>query len=97
MTTRRTFAQIMGPPPNCSIRHHHWPRYLVSAPHAVVPTGSADRVPVPYDVWHAREVGSPRAVCGASAVEWKFFWTLAFKDAGLRACPDCAQVTSRRS
>jgi hypothetical protein len=96
VTTRRTFAQMMSPPPEWPVRRHHWPRYLVSARHAVVPTGSADRVPLPYDVWHAREVGSPQAVCGAPAVEWKMFWTLDFKDAGLRACPDCAKVASRR-
>ena len=91
--SRRTFAQRMSPPPDWPVPSYKWPRYLVSSRHAVVPPGGPDRVRVPFDVWHAREVGSPYSACGAHAEGWKFFWTLRFRDAGARACPECARVT----
>ncbi len=73
-----------------------WPTYLVSAPYSVVQKAGAAHPRMPYGDWHAREVGSLQAVCGRSAVTWKFFWTLDFSDAGPLACPDCLRALRAR-
>lgn len=69
-----------------------WPDYLVTAPHTA-PAPAGDRHPrLPYGEWHARKVGSLQAACGRSAVNWHFFWTLDFTQAGLRACGECVRT-----
>jgi hypothetical protein len=79
---------------------HQWPRYLVSAPHAVSCEWSSAHARRPYGTWHARSVGDLQTVCGISAVDWQIFWTLRFEPSRTEACLDCvatlrAQATAR--
>lgn len=76
---------------------HRWPTYLVTAPHEVVCSFGAAHARVPYGEWHARQVGSLQSVCGRSAVTWRFFWTLDFRNAGPRACPACLEALRAHS
>ena len=77
--------------PAVPARRFEWPTYLVTAPHvSLASPGGQPRMP--YGTWHAREVGSPRTVCGLPALTWHFFWTLRFERGGSRACRECAHA-----
>jgi hypothetical protein len=76
-------------------RQFSWPRFLVTARHVAASSPGGPYARVPYGEWHARRVGSPRTACGRPAVDWHFFWTLDFMEAGRRACPDCAYAVVR--
>lgn len=46
---------------------------------------------IPFGTRHARAVGSGWTLCGISAVEWHYFWTIPFEAAHVRACAGCAR------
>ena len=77
--------------PNNTGTKLRWPTYLVTAPHAVA-LEDAPYPGVPYGEWHARRAGSLQTACGRSAVTWSIFWTLEFRNAMQRACPECSRV-----
>lgn len=78
-------------------RRRRWPPFLVTAAHYVATEWESEHTWLPYGEWHARRVGSLVTACGRSAVTWRYFWTLEFRAAGPRACPECLRVVGRAS
>ena len=74
-----------------------WPEYLVTAAHEDLPSVEHGQFRTPYGEWHARQAGSLQTACGRSAVTWRIFWTLDFSAAGVRACTECARITSQHA
>lgn len=96
VTKRRTFAQMMSPTLGSPNRSHHWPRYLVSAPHAIVPPGSPDQVRSPMTPGMlvkpvARSLPVALLPMGGSSSG-----PSSSRMPAPRACPECAEVTRRR-
>ena len=88
-TANRINAREAEPTP---ARSNRWPQFLVSAPQRAPLNWGDDASAKPFGTWHARRSGSLQSACGLPAVNWYFFWTLRFSDAGARACVDCGKA-----
>jgi hypothetical protein len=75
------------------------PEWLVSSPHHRLPPRPNDRASRPHGLHHARRVGEHYTACGLPALNWPYFWGLAFGDEPGSTCPDClvALADGRRS
>jgi hypothetical protein len=69
-----------------------WSDFLVSAPIRLPVPRDGLRSSPPAGEAHARQVGASQTLCGRSAVNWPYFWSLAFDPAQPSACPACVTV-----